>query len=51
MRFRDLPIAVKFAGVLLPALATLLASLTVVQAWVSSNSLQKKGLADLQQKN
>ena len=51
MRFRDLPIAVKFAGVLLPALAALLASLAVVQAWVSSSSLEKKGLADLQQKN
>jgi len=45
MRFRDLPIAVKFSLMLLPAAAVLLTLLAVVQAWVSTTSLEKKGLA------
>ncbi len=51
MRFRDLPIAVKFSLLLLPAVAVLLGSLAFVQAWVSTNSLESKGLAELKQKN
>jgi methyl-accepting chemotaxis protein len=51
MRFRDLPIAVKFSLMLLPAAAVLLTLLAVVQAWVSTTSLEKKGLAELKQKN
>src|ERR1700674_567394 len=51
MRFRDLPIAVKFSLLLLPAVALLLGSLAIVQAWVSTNSLESKGLAELKQKN
>lgn len=51
MRFRDLPIAVKFSLLLLPAVAILLCLLTLAQAWVSASSLENKGLAELRQKN
>jgi methyl-accepting chemotaxis protein len=51
MRLRDLPIAVKFSLILLPAVALLLALLALVQAWVSTTSLEKRGLAELKQQN
>ena len=51
MRFRDLPIAVKFCLLLLPAVALLLTALAVIQASLSSASLESKALADLKQKN
>jgi methyl-accepting chemotaxis protein-2 (aspartate sensor receptor) len=51
MRFRDLPIALKFSLLLLPAVAVLLAGLAIIQAWISSASLEAKALAELEQKN
>ena len=51
MRFRDLPIAVKFCLLLLPAVALLLSGLALIQSWLSSISLEAKALADLTQKN
>jgi methyl-accepting chemotaxis protein-2 (aspartate sensor receptor) len=51
MRFRDLPIAVKFCLLLLPAVALLLTGLALIQAWLSSSSLEAKALAELKQKN
>ena len=51
MRFRDLPIAVKFSLLLLPAVACLLTGLAVIQSSLSSASLEGKALAELKQKN
>jgi methyl-accepting chemotaxis protein len=51
MRFRDLPIAVKFSLLLLPAVALLLSGLALIQFWLSSASLEAKALAALTKKN
>ena len=51
MRFRDLPIAVKFSLLLLPAVACLLTGLAVIQSSLSSASLEGKALAELKQNN
>ncbi len=51
MRFRNLPIAVKFSLLLLPSVAFLVISLAFLQAWISSSSLEAKGITELGQKN
>ena len=50
-RFSDLPIAVKFSLLLLPVVAVLLTILALAQAWVSTSSLETKGLNELKQTN